>query len=315
MISDKKMKRLMFVTSNIYREDVISIREEDEKSIDEHDNSLKFMMKLNLDQLQAKDDNSLRRSRLSQIAQMKRFRKGEYLFTIFCIVLFLFYVIYNSNIHQLWVVIGVYISSTLMLISFLFGILYSNVDWNVGKNILMKEVNVIAIIFVSLSLLVIDVTYPGSPMSIPLSIVYVICTMILLSFDCLIKADRKFKLFIGLLYLVVTVFEIVDYTILDSGRGVVVLEYMYGLKLYKRSISRSIFFQLLALSSKAVFVLIKDKKGELLLYATGHVYRINGATSLNMKNARMSYLKSRQVERIKKAQKSMVMKDMRRVTK
>ena len=87
---------------------------------------------------------------------------------------------------------------------------------------------------------------------------------------------------------------------------------MYGLKLYKRSISRSIFFQLLALSSKAIYVLIKDKKGELLLYATGNVYRISGETSLNIHKAKVSYLKSRQVERLKNAQTSMVMEDMRR---
>ena len=66
------------------------------------------------------------------------------------IILFMFYTIYNSNVHGLWVVIGVYISSIMMLFSFLFGIAYNNIDWNIGKNILLKEVNVIAIVFVSI---------------------------------------------------------------------------------------------------------------------------------------------------------------------
>ncbi len=310
MISDTKMKRLMFITSNIYREDVASVATK-KNSINNDDNSLKFMISLDLQNINKENEGS-RRSRLSQLVQMERYRKGEVFFSFFCVILFMFYAIYNSNVHGLWVVIGVYISSIMMLFSFLFGIAYNNIDWNIGKNILLKEVNVIAIVFVSIILLLIDITHPGSPMSIPLSIMYVLCTWIFLCFDCLKYKDRKFTLFIGSLYLFVSLYEIIDYTILESGRDVIVLEYMYGLKLYKRSISRSIFFQLLALSSKAIYVLIKDKKGELLLYATGNVYRISGETSLNIHKAKVSYLKSRQVERLKNAQTSMVMEDMRR---
>ena len=47
----------------------------------------------------------------------------------------------------------------------------------------------------------------------------------------------------------------------------------------KRSIQRSIFLQILLFSMSAVYTMFKDKKMELMIFATGNIFRETGTAS------------------------------------
>ena len=54
--------------------------------------------------------------------------------------------------------------------------------------------------------------------------------------------------------------------------------------------------------------MLKDKKGQVLLFVTDNVYRMSGETSMDLSRARLSYLGKRQSEGLKRAEKSWVIK-------
>ena len=56
----------------------------------------------------------------------------------------------------------------------------------------------------------------------------------------------------------------------------------------KRSVKRSIYLQVLLFSITAVYTMFKDKKMELMLFATGHVYRETGTASKHVEDKTFS---------------------------
>ena len=49
----------------------------------------------------------------------------------------------------------------------------------------------------------------------------------------------------------------------------------------KRSTRRSIYIQIMLFSMKGIYTLFKDKKQELMIFATGHIYRKTGTGQEN----------------------------------
>jgi hypothetical protein len=67
----------------------------------------------------------------------------------------------------------------------------------------------------------------------------------------------------------------------DWGKDVVLFNYTIRGEVYpimKRSTKRSIFLQILLFSMSGLFCLIKDKKLELMVFATRSIYRATGTT-------------------------------------
>ena len=56
----------------------------------------------------------------------------------------------------------------------------------------------------------------------------------------------------------------------------------------KRSIQRSIYLQVLLFGTTAVYTMFKDKKQELMLFATGHIYRETGTASKHVEDKTFS---------------------------
>ena len=56
----------------------------------------------------------------------------------------------------------------------------------------------------------------------------------------------------------------------------------------QRSIQRSIFLQVLLFSMTAVYTMFKDKKMELMIFATGNIYRETGTASKRVKDKTFS---------------------------
>ena len=56
----------------------------------------------------------------------------------------------------------------------------------------------------------------------------------------------------------------------------------------QRSIQRSIFLQVLLFSMTAVYTMFKDKKMELMIFATGNIYRETGTASKHVEDKTFS---------------------------
>ena len=77
----------------------------------------------------------------------------------------------------------------------------------------------------------------------------------------------------------------------DWDRGVVLLKYTIRGNEYtvmKRSTKRSIFIQIVLFSMNGIYTLFKDKKQELMLFATGHIYRETGTASKDIEDKQYS---------------------------
>ena len=61
--------------------------------------------------------------------------------------------------------------------------------------------------------------------------------------------------------------------------GIILFQYGDDYVFHKRSIKRSIFTQIFLFSMSGVWVMFKDKKMEMMMFATGNIYRETGTAS------------------------------------
>ena len=83
----------------------------------------------------------------------------------------------------------------------------------------------------------------------------------------------------------------------DWNKGVVLFNYTIQGEEYtimKRSIQRSIFLQVLLFSITAVYTMFKDKKMELMIFATGNIYRETGTASKEIEDKTFSMMIQRE---------------------
>ena len=96
---------------------------------------------------------------------------------------------------------------------------------------------------------------------------------------------------IGSLFTFVNIYNIYDRIFGNASKGVVLLNYtIQGEEhtIMQRSIQRSIFLQVLLFSITAVYTMFKDKKMELMIFATGHIYRETGTASKEIEDKTFS---------------------------
>ena len=85
--------------------------------------------------------------------------------------------------------------------------------------------------------------------------------------------------------------EIYIRTFADWDQGVVLLDYSIQGNEYtfmKRSVKRSIFIQVLLFSMNGIYTLFKDRKQELMIFATGNIYRETGTASKEVEDKQYS---------------------------
>ena len=76
-----------------------------------------------------------------------------------------------------------------------------------------------------------------------------------------------------------------------ANQGIVLLEYTIQGNEYtfmKRSVKRSIYIQVLLFSINGIYTLFKDRKQELMIFATGHIYRETGTASREVEDKQYS---------------------------
>ena len=174
-------------------------------------------------------------------------------------------------------------SIVLGVILFIFlGVLYyQNVSFVTAKR-LLRETNVVIIILLSLCNAAIDIVRPAHSLSQINGFVYILGISAFVFLDAVNVKSRVFVMVIGILFVFVNVNEIFDRTFKEWDQGVILFKYNIQENEYsimKRSVKRSIFLQIMLFSMNGIYTLFKDRKQELLIFATGHIYRETGTAS------------------------------------
>ena len=156
------------------------------------------------------------------------------------------------------------------------GILYNkNVSLVIARR-LVKEVNVVMILMLGLCIFAIDCAKPHNSFSPINGFLFFVDILLFLFLDAMKKKSRVFVLFMGNLFALVNLWNIYCNTFLDDNIGVILFQYGNDYVFRKRSIQRSCFIQISLFSINGLWTMVKDKKMEMMMFATGHIYRETG---------------------------------------
>ena len=109
--------------------------------------------------------------------------------------------------------------------------------------------------------------------------------------DAIKLKSRLFVIIVGSIYTFLNFSHIYDYVFTDYAEGVVLFNYTINGEehtIMKRSTKRSIFLQVLLFSITAIYTMFKDKKMELMIFATGNIYRETGTASKEIEDKTFS---------------------------
>jgi hypothetical protein len=174
--------------------------------------------------------------------------------------------------------IGVFIVCFLGLIVSVLMIYYKNVSFAVARR-LLKEVNVVMILVLGVCIFTIDCFKPYNSSSPVNSFTYLLGIGYFVFLDAVKKKTRVFVLVVSVLVALVTMYCIYDYTFTNNAIGVILFQYGEDYVFHKRSIKRSCFIQILLFSLNGMWTMFKDKKMEMMMFATGNIYRETGTAS------------------------------------
>ena len=171
------------------------------------------------------------------------------------------------------------------------GILYyKNVSLVIIKR-LLQEANVVVIILLTILNWIIEIGRPMNALSPIMGFIYMALINAFLFMDAVKLKSRMFVIIIGSLSTVLNIYNIYGNTFGNWNKGIVLFHYTIQGEEYtlmKRSIQRSIFLQILLFSMTAVYTMFKDKKMELMIFATGNIYRETGTASKEIEDKTFS---------------------------
>ena len=96
---------------------------------------------------------------------------------------------------------------------------------------------------------------------------------------------------VGILFVLVNISNIYNLVFGDWDQGIVLLKYTTHGNEYtfmKRSTKRNIFIQIMLFSMSGIYTLFKDRKQELMIFATGNIYRETGTASKEVEDKQYS---------------------------
>ena len=183
------------------------------------------------------------------------------------------------------------------------GILYyNNVSLVIVKR-LLTEPNVVIIIILTILNWAIEIGRPATPLSPIMGFIYMLMITAFVFMDAIKLKSRLFVIIVGSIYTFLNFSHIYNYVFTDIAEGVVLFNYTINGEehtIMKRSTKRSIFLQVLLFGTTAVYTMFKDKKMELMIFATGNIYRETGTAS----NKRLSFSFKKRVERTRSMDQS-----------
>eukprot|EP00942_MAST-04A_sp_MAST-4A-sp1_P004888 g4888.t1 len=183
-------------------------------------------------------------------------------------------------------------ASIFFVIAIIFALIlyYKNVSLVIVKR-LLTEPNVVIIIILTVLNWAIEIGRPVSPLSPINGFIYMVGVNTFVFMDAIKLKSRLFVIIIGSISTFVNINNIYNRVFGNSSKGVVLLNYTIHGEEYtimQRSIQRSIFLQVLLFSITAVYTMFKDKKMELMIFATGNIYRETGTASKEIEDKTFS---------------------------
>ena len=136
--------------------------------------------------------------------------------------------------------------------------------------------------------LVVIIVAPRRPLSAIFASVYILIIGTFIFFDILVAKSRYFLIMIGSIFIGLSIHDLYGNTFDDWNVGSVVAAYTVNGNdhtLMARPILRSIYLQILFLSTSAVYTLVTDGKMEFMLFATGNIYKSTGTSSPDVVDA------------------------------
>eukprot|EP00944_MAST-04C_sp_MAST-4C-sp1_P015967 g15967.t1 len=171
------------------------------------------------------------------------------------------------------------------------GILYyKNFSFVIAKR-LLREINVVILLVLILCNCIIDVARPRNPVSPLNGIFYMVLVFAFVFLDAIKVKSRVFVLVIGVLFVLLNINAIYHFIFGDWSQGIVLVEYWINGNKYtfmKRSTQQAIFLQLMLFSMNGIYTIFKDRKQELMIFATGHIYRETGTVSKELEDKQHS---------------------------
>ena len=167
---------------------------------------------------------------------------------------------------------------------------YKNISYVIMKR-LLREMNVVIIIILSVCNLCIEIARPITSTDSIAALLYMILVNGFVFLDAIKLKSRIFVIIAGCLFTLLNLYSIYGNTFGNWNKGVILFKYtIQGEEntVMKRSTQRSIFLQVLLFSMTAVYIMFKDKKMELMIFATGNIYRETGTASKHVEDKTFS---------------------------
>ena len=156
---------------------------------------------------------------------------------------------------------------------------------------LLRETNVVIILVLSLCNWSIDIARPATSFSPINGLIYVLIVSAFVFLDAVKVKSRVFVIAVGILFVFLNINNIYGNIFGDWDQGVVLFKYTIQGNKYtfmKRSVKRSIFIQIMLFSMNGIYTLFKDRKQELMIFATGNIYRETGTASKEVEDKQYS---------------------------
>ena len=167
---------------------------------------------------------------------------------------------------------------------------HKNVSFVIAKR-LLRETNVAMILVYSLCNWSMEIARPSHFLSPILGLSYIVVVSAFVFLDAVKVKSRVFVMVLGILFVLTNINSIYNLIFGDWDQGVILLEYNIQGNEYtfmKRSVKRSIYIQVMLFSMNGIYTLFKDRKQELMIFATGHIYRETGTASKEVKDKQYS---------------------------
>ena len=183
----------------------------------------------------------------------------------------------------------------------LFAVLsYDNISFAVIKR-LLRELNVLAIIGLSICLIIAEALRPSNPYSVLLACVYTLVVILFVMFDAIIIKSRIFFLFFGTISFALLIYNAYQSVFGTWESGVILAKYNIGKeegKISKRFVMFSIYIQTLIFSFNGFCNAFEDREMKLLIFATGNIYKSTGTASSFIHDEKYSVGRSDELQKI-----------------
>ena len=172
-----------------------------------------------------------------------------------------------------------------LMVLFSIGILCSAITFyknNIYSEVvkrLLKEPRVWIIIVSVIMIFLIDTLKPHNSFSWMFGLIYMVTTLNVLLLDAVRKKNRWFVIYCGALFSLINILNIYDRIFGTVDVDVVLMEYsISGKKLHfmKRDVKRSMYLNIMLFSISGIWIMLKDKEMDVMMFANGLIYRVTG---------------------------------------